>query len=191
MDRNTILDSLKSLNDQLASRQVVGEVLLCGGAAMVLAFGSRAATKDVDAVFAPTDIMRSAIAAVASTKDLPADWLNDAAKGFFPETQPNIRTILSLPNLRVHCPQPEYILAMKCMSSRADSHDASDIAFLMSLTGLTDAAKVLDLVCEYYPHRTIPPKTQYLVEEIAQRLQVGHAIPDTHVSRPNDGGYGM
>ena len=41
------------LAEQCAKRGVVGEVHVFGGAAMVLAFLSRLATRDVDAIFAP------------------------------------------------------------------------------------------------------------------------------------------
>jgi hypothetical protein len=54
-----------------------------GGAALVLTFPNRVATKDVDAVFqGRAGWMREATAAVAAARDWPPDWLNDAVKGF-------------------------------------------------------------------------------------------------------------
>jgi hypothetical protein len=41
-------------------------------------------TRDLDAVFIPSDVVRQAAAAVAEREGLAEDWLNDAVKGFLP-----------------------------------------------------------------------------------------------------------
>ena|GEM_PF-2565525 len=53
MDRDEIETLLRELSERLVQRDLVGEIAIYGGAAMVLAHRSRLATKDVDAVFAP------------------------------------------------------------------------------------------------------------------------------------------
>ena len=42
--------------------------------------------KDIDALLAPARELRRAAQAVGEREGLPADWLNDAVKGFFSET---------------------------------------------------------------------------------------------------------
>ena len=42
---------LSEINDELAAKNVIGEICIYGGAAMCLAFKARPATKDVDAIF--------------------------------------------------------------------------------------------------------------------------------------------
>jgi hypothetical protein len=73
------------LSDTLGTRNVVGEIVIFGGAAMVLAHQARVSTKDVDAVFAPKDVVYRAADDVAADCGFDEGWLNDAVKGFLSE----------------------------------------------------------------------------------------------------------
>ncbi len=156
-----------ALNDELASRGVLGEVGLCGGAVMCLVFQARNSTKDVDAVFEPTREIREAATVVARDFGLAEDWLNDAAKGFFLSDPPQ-HEVMELPNLRVWAPAADYMLAMKCVSARFDSHDRGDVEFLVRHLELQSPAAVFDVICRYYPRARVPAKTAFFVEEILQ-----------------------
>ena len=48
----------EELNDKLRLRGEIGEIGLIGGAVMCLVYQSRNATRDVDAVFKPADLIR-------------------------------------------------------------------------------------------------------------------------------------
>ena len=151
----TILAALTLLSDELGRRGVLGELNIVGGTAMVLAFNARSSTKDVDAIFEPASDMRAAAAVVAENLTLPADWLNDAAKGFMSPTGDFTPLgALDLPHLRVQAPTPEYMPAMKVMAARSgaagDHGDETDIAFLIRLPGLTEAGAVMSIVGRYY-----------------------------------------
>jgi hypothetical protein len=163
-----IIELFHALNAELAARGVKGEVGICGGAVMCVVFQARAATKDVDAIFSPTREIREASQAVAARLGLADDWLNDAAKAFF-LTSPPVHEVLELPNLRVWAPQAKYMLAMKCVSARFDSHDLDDTRFLLRHLGITTPDQAFRIVEEYYPRRVIPPKTQFLLEELLGR----------------------
>jgi hypothetical protein len=151
---------------------------------MCLVFKARAATKDVDAIFAPIPEIREAAAAVASRFGVPEDWLNDAAKGFFLSDSPRI-PVLKFPHLRVWAPAPEYMLAMKCVSARFDSHDRTDVAFLIRHLGLECPEEVLEIVCRYYPRERVPPKAGFLVEELFEERE--HQPRPTEQHRPSHG----
>jgi hypothetical protein len=162
---NQIRELLTALNEELAAASVVGEVGLCGGAVMCLVFQARQSTKDVDAIFAPAAELRAAAERAAARLNAPADWLNDAAKGFFPGEPPR-QEVLRLSHLRVWSPNAEYMLAMKCVAARFDTHDRDDVSFLIRHLDLKSPQEVFDIISRYYPHQLVPPKTQFLVEEL-------------------------
>ena len=50
-----------ALNDELARAGIKGELGIVGGAAMLLGFNAREATRDVDDVFEPASALRAAM----------------------------------------------------------------------------------------------------------------------------------
>ena len=167
MTTETIRALFVALNDELASRGVLGEVGLCGGAIMCLVFQARSSTKDVDAVFEPTREIREATAVVARDFGIAEDWLNDAAKGFFLSNPPQ-RDVMELSNLRVWAPTAEYMLAMKCISARYDSADRDDVMFLVKHPQFTSPDEVFAIISKYYPNTAVPAKTAFFVQELLQ-----------------------
>jgi len=165
LDRKLIGELFQALNEELTKRGVHGEIGLCGGAVMCLVFQAREATKDVDGIFEPTAEMRKASARVAKKFGLEKDWLNDAAKAYF-LTDPPRQSVLELPHLRVWAPSADYMLAMKCISARFDTHDKDDVIFLIRHLGLKKPGEVFRIVEKYYPNSKIPPKAQFLIEEV-------------------------
>lgn len=165
LDADTIRSLFESLNDELCAIGVIGEVGICGGAVMCLVFNARESTKDVDAIFEPTRAIREAANRVAIKEGVPNDWLNDAAKGYFLSQPPTV-DVIQLSYLRVWAPSPDYMLAMKCISARFDSHDADDVRFLVAKLGIKKPEELFRIIELYYPKRMIPPKTQFFIEEI-------------------------
>lgn len=101
---------------------------------MCLALNARTATRDVDALFRPAAEIRKAAETVAvhAGFDVPTDWLNDAVKGFL-SPRGSFRDYREMSHLRVMTAEPEYLLAMKCMSMRIgeETHDVDDTCFLL------------------------------------------------------------
>jgi hypothetical protein len=81
MDKQELIRILQELDGRLSSSC---DVALVGGAAMILHFGARRATRDIDVLVLRGDIreLRQAAQMVAQEHDLPEDWMNDAVKGF-------------------------------------------------------------------------------------------------------------
>ncbi len=165
LDRGLILRLLKALNAELRKKGVVGEIGMCGGTVMCLVFKAREATRDVDAIFAPTKALREAARAVAARFELPPDWLNDAAKAYF-HADPPREPVREYSHLRVWAPRADYMLAMKCVSARFDSSDKDDVLFLVRYLKLKSPEAVFKIIERYYPSRLIPAKARFLVEEV-------------------------
>jgi len=81
MDRADLIDAVRDLDLEL---EAPVDVVLVGGAAMILHFGSARATRDIDIVAVQGDVgdFRRAVSVVAASRGLPDDWISDAAKGF-------------------------------------------------------------------------------------------------------------
>jgi hypothetical protein len=161
---------LRELDSELAASGVNGEIYLVGGAVMCLVHEARPATRDLDGFFRPSKELRAAAARVAERNELPSTWLNDAVKGFFSE-HGSFSAFLTLDRLTVYAADPEYLLAMKCLSARIgeEFHDIDDIRYLLRYLNLTTARDAKTVIARYYPLEQFPQKTLYLLEELLER----------------------
>lgn len=155
----------RALNEALKELGVIGEIGICGGAVMCLVYQSRKATKDIDGIFKPTQEIRKAAKKVARRFGLKENWLNDAAKSYF-HVDPPREKVLNCSNLRVWAPSADYLLAMKCIAARFDTHDKEDVLFLIRYLRLKTAEQVFQIIEKYYPHSRVPAKTKFFVEEL-------------------------
>ena len=173
--KEDILEALHCLNGHLSSLDVAGTIKLFGGGALVLGFGARGATKDLDALFFPAPEIRACALRVATQRDWPEGWLNDSVKGFLMNLPPENtgKTLLTLSHLTVWVPPPQYLLAMKVYSCRmAHSHDPEDIIFLSKVLGVPTAEGVMAIAQTYYG-TAIPPRAWYLLQEMEARGELG------------------
>lgn len=158
---------LELLDAALAEEDAVGEVYLVGGAVMCLVLDARPATRDVDAFFRPTKLIREAAARVADQAGVPRSWLNDAVKAFL-SPRGDFDPYLELPHLRVFVARPEYLLAMKCASMRLgeEFQDLDDVRFLLRYLNVTSADEALEIVTRYFDEEQLLPKTRLALEEL-------------------------
>jgi hypothetical protein len=150
---------------KLEAKGIVGDVYQVGGAAMVLAYRARVMTRDVDAVFAPSDEIYRAAKEVQEDLGLPIGWLNDAAKAYVPGVDRNALSVMTVPGLRVSAASPEFMLGMKLLAARPEQ-DREDIAYLAKLLNLATSTEILELVERLYPPNLIPAPTEFLVREM-------------------------
>ncbi|MDD2707144.1 MAG: DUF6036 family nucleotidyltransferase [Verrucomicrobiae bacterium] len=172
MTREEIIKALERLNDKLTVIGKTGELCVFGGSAMMLLFNARKTTKDVDAIFSPTQEIRKLAEEVGMEFQLPKAWLNDGIKGFLSDNhQTGSAGMPQYSNLRITAPTPEYLLAMKCMASRIGigERDEEDIGFLLGKMKIDSVEKALSIVSEFFPPERVPVKCQYLLAEILQK----------------------
>lgn len=133
MDKRELIETLRELDERLSSSF---DVVVIGGAAMILHFGARRATRDIDALVLRGDLteLRLAVKAVARERGLPEDWMSDAAKGFAdilpPDFYHRIRPLgFPFRRLRLYAlGRPEQV-AMKIVALR--EQDLEDLELLM------------------------------------------------------------
>lgn len=169
MLREEIIKYLNILNEKLQQRNVKGEICLYGGAVMCLVFDARPSTKDVDAIFHPSEIIRQAAKEISNDYELADDWLNDGVKGFLVDHPKKV--FLNLSHLVVMVADSEYMLAMKSLSARIDGTDSKDLEFLIKKLNIKSTEEVFKIIEKYYPRRIIRPATQFFLEEIFDEIQ--------------------
>ncbi len=161
---------LDLLDAELGAVEAEGELYLVGGAVMCLVLGARAATRDVDAMFKPTRVIREAAARVAARAGAPPNWLNDAVKGFL-SPRGDFVPFLELAHLKVFTADPRYLLAMKCAAMRLgeEFQDLDDVRFLLRYLDIDSVTEALAIVTRYFDEASLPPKTRLALEELLGR----------------------
>ncbi len=165
LTQEAIRRALAALAAALPSGDAPRELWIVGGAALVLLYGARDSTRDVDAFTldpAGSAELRAAAAAVATQLGLPDDWLNDGAKGYLHGLSPG-ELLFSAPGLLVRSVAAPQLLAMK-LSAWRDDLDVSDARLLLSkLSG--DRASVWSQVEPHLvPGRQL--KAQYAFDDL-------------------------
>ena len=183
LTREEILSGLGRINDFLRDRNVQGEICLYGGACLCLAFAARNATKDVDAAFEPTSLIRKAAMEVAAERGWHWNWLNDDVKGFLSRRGSDGLELLAsceFSHLTVYAARAEYLLAMKCLAARMsesesvefaeESSDLEDAVWLCHKLGITGQQRIMENVVAYYPDAPLPERTEIFIDEIMNHI---------------------
>ena len=163
-----ITEAFAALSDELERRERRGEIVVVGGAALVLLFRARESTKDVDAYFVHplAAEIREAAAAVANQLELPSDWLNDSAKGYLVGITTG-DVLYESASLVVRAASTVQLLAMKLAAWR-DAVDRSDAKLLLSeLNG--SAEQIWSTVKPFVPPGQLD-KASYAFEDLWETL---------------------
>lgn len=173
LDAERIRELLVELGRRLDQQGLRARLFVVGGAAMALAFATRRATRDIDAVFEPKTAIYAEAATMADEHGLPADWLNDGVKGLLPDRVPaQVGTEFEATGLTVEVASAEYLFAMKAMAARAEV-DADDLEVLARQLGLRSAEEAIQLVERYYSPLHLKPVTRYLLEDVLAAIRTG------------------
>lgn len=177
MEHGLSKDEIRTLFDEVstraAKRGIRIEMFLVGGAAMALAYNTTRSTRDIDAIFEPKMLAYQIAAEVAAEReDLPEDWLNDAVKAFpMPDgtIDPAATVYYQDIGLVIRVASPRYLFAMKTWSARESDED--DLRILWPLCHFATSSQALDYVEAAYPVGSLRPRSQYIVEQIANEFQ--------------------
>lgn len=133
------LDSyLKAVAKQfrkLNGKTMPAEITLIGGASILINYGFRDSTYDVDAMIQASSSMKDAINFVTDTMGLPSGWLNEDfknTKSYTPRLVNYSKYYRTFSNVvTVRTITGEYLVAMKLMAYRQYKHDISDIVGIL------------------------------------------------------------
>jgi hypothetical protein len=159
--KETLEHYLKELAKEFRRRNhkaVSAEIILIGGASMLINYGFRDMTYDVDAIIHAESSMKDAINAVGDRYSLPNGWLNTdfrRTKSYTPrliEVSSYYKTFSNVVFIRTVT--SEYLIAMKLMSGRKYKNDQSDIVGILREHQLRNAPISFDqidaAVCKLY-----------------------------------------
>ena len=121
---------------KLAGKKMPAELILIGGASVLINYGFRNATTDIDALILAASAMKDAVSHVRDRFGLPAGWLNaDFMKtasytekirefSVYYRTYANVVTIRTV--------KAEYLIAMKLRAGRQYKSDLSDVLGILA-----------------------------------------------------------
>ena len=169
LNRGRITQALRRLGELAREEGVTLEVSLYGGAVFTLVYGSRDATKDVDALVRPAAIAQKLAKKVATELDLPEDWLNDNVKQFLAEKEAKHELAGDEfgEGLRISVPTAQYLLAMKLRACRPPlpgyAGDYADIRFLVTKMNLKSVEAAETIHDKFFPHDVLPEAAKEVV----------------------------
>jgi hypothetical protein len=111
------------------------EIILVGGASILINYGFREMTYDVDAIIKSSGAMKEAINTVGDRLGLANGWLNTDfvnTKSYTPKLETYSKYYKTFSNiLQIRTVSAEYLVAMKLMSGRQYKNDLSDIVGIL------------------------------------------------------------
>lgn len=177
LSRAQITHALRRLGELAHEQRITLEVSLYGGAVFTLVYGSREATKDVDAVVGQSEIAKGLALKVARELGLPDDWLNDQVKQFLAEKEAKrqLNEVDFGEGLRVSVPTAAYLLAMKLRACRPPlpgyPGDYGDIRFLVQKMGITSVETAEAHHDKFFPHDLLSDTAKEVVRSAIQPSQ--------------------
>lgn len=152
------------LAEKLQRQNIVGQVHVFGGAAMLLAYDpARTDSRDITALFTPVGPMVTAIHEVANENHWPTTWLDDQAAIYVFRTPGEGQRVFDHPNFQVMATPPEQLMAMKILAAQA-TRDADDLRTLFAHLHINQPTDVWPIVNRFFPETAIPPRAQTLLE---------------------------
>lgn len=174
LSRARVIAALNLLGQFAEQEEVTLELCLYGGAAMMLAYGARESTKDVDVQARPSEVTTRLARRVAEQLGLDESWLNSdvgqfvSDHGTFAPLEVEELEAAAKRRLKITRPSASYLLAMKCLAGRSAlpgyAGDLADIRFLLQKMGIRSLKQVEEHLDRFYPHDALTPKLRELIE---------------------------
>lgn len=165
---------------KLNGSKIPAEIILVGGASVLINYGFREKSNDIDAIIQASSAMKDAINQIRDEENLPQDWINSdftRTSSYSPSLRiysKHYRTFSNIVEIRTV--SGEYLIAMKLMSGRKYKNDLSDVIGILkeesdsgntiSMEQIRDAVKNL-----YGSYDTLPADSKAFIEKLMERLE--------------------
>lgn len=133
---DTYLKAVSKEYRKISGKDVPAEMILIGGASVLINYGFRNMTTDIDAMILAASSMKDAINIVGDRFNLPNGWLNadfENTSSYTPKLvqySEYYRTFSNIVSIRTV--SAEYLVAMKLRSGRLYKNDLSDILGILA-----------------------------------------------------------
>lgn len=164
---------------KLNGTRVPAEIILVGGASVLINYGFREKSNDIDAIIQASSAIKDAINQIRDEENLPQDWINSdfthtaSYSPFLRIYSKHYRTFSNIVEIRTV--SGKYLIAMKLMSGRKYKNDLSDVIGILkeessagnniSIEQIRDAVKNL-----YGSYDALPDDSKVFIEKLMERL---------------------
>jgi len=180
MKRDAILAALRLLGQYAKEEGIKLEVSIYGGTAFMLAYNTREATRDVDAILIPKEEGERFVLKVAKEMDLEPDWLNSNVRQFVSpkvEAKRRLAEIEDQTGLIIQVPTARYLLAMKALACRKSigtyPGDMEDLSYLIKKMEIQSVEEIQEAIDVFYPDDVIrsqdAKRLKGLIDEYEER----------------------
>lgn len=178
---------------KLNGTKMSAEIVIIGGAAVLLNYDFRQKSQDIDAIIQASSAMGEAINQIREEEGLPNDWINsDFRKTNSYSTNLRLyskyyKTFSNIVEVRII--SGEYLIAMKLMAGRQYKHDLSDVIGIIAgekEKGNNITLEKIKLAVKnlYDDYEKIPETSRVFIENILNRIDSGdETVYDEFVNR--------
>lgn len=163
---------------KMNGNRVPAEIILIGGASILINYGFREMTYDMDAIIRSSGAMKDAINIVGDRLGLPVGWLNtdflktDSYTPRLIEYSKYYKTFSNI--LQIRTVSAEYLVAMKLMAGRQYKNDLSDIVGVLMEQEERGDALTLERIKKavvnlYDSYERIPQNSRTFIESIYEK----------------------
>jgi hypothetical protein len=151
--RDEVIRLLQELENRLRARNVVMDVQIVGGAALLLHGLIDRATADIDARYASAVVVDEIVQQMAEEYGLPGRWLNSNAVAFLPD---NVSWMAGPPesSSAVRLADLPSLAAMKLAAER--TKDIEDLGHIARALGIRDPHQLVANAYAKYGENSIP-----------------------------------
>jgi hypothetical protein len=159
-------------------KKMPAEIILVGGASILINYGFREMTYDMDAIIKSSGAMKDAINTVGDKLGLPVGWLNADfihTNSYSPRLAEHSKYYKTFANiLQIRTVSDEYLVAMKLMAGRQYKNDLSDIVGILMEQEERNKPLSFDIIQKaiidlYDSYDKIPEDSRNFIESIYKK----------------------